>query len=225
MDTYTLLRKSVVIGIILLFFGASVVSATNKVTLKNDSLSVSNRDQIDQSHYTMCFKTYGKYNDPPIQIFINGPHYGKVNTVYTFSVGPITNPESDQFYGLWDFGDGSQGSWQGPYESGQTFSFSHAWSEPGNYTIKVKIKDSQGVESDWSAPFFIEIVQLKTGLFLGTYKNFSETSDLWIIHAQFCIVFPLNLIFNKGKTIVISKDCLFYRGLKFTIGVGGIAVV
>jgi hypothetical protein len=195
--------KGIVFGIIFLFLGASAVSAINTISSKDN----------------------GRLSYPPDPPSITGPHYGKVNTPYTFSCGPITNPEADLFYGLWDWGDGSQGSWQGPYESGQTFGYSHAWMEPGNYTIKVKLRDMYGAESDWSAPFYIEIVELKSGFLFGTYKTFSETGDLWVLQARFCIVLPSSPIFNKGNIIVISKDAQLYRGLRFVVGVGGIAVV
>jgi hypothetical protein len=45
---------------------------------------------------------------------IDGPHAGKVNTNYTFTIGPITDPEGDQFYFFLDWGDGTTSGWQGP---------------------------------------------------------------------------------------------------------------
>ncbi|MCJ7697440.1 MAG: hypothetical protein MUO73_03820, partial [Thermoplasmata archaeon] len=45
-------------------------------------------------------------NQPPNPPTITGPHYGKTNTTYTFSIGAITDPDGDQLYGLWDWGDG-----------------------------------------------------------------------------------------------------------------------
>jgi hypothetical protein len=174
--------------------------------------------------YDYAFKTYSS-NQPPNPPTISGPHYGKINTEYTFSLGPITDPDGDQFYGLWDWGDGNPSGWLGPYGSGQTVSNSHAWSEPGNYSIKVKIKDIWGAVSDWSDPFFIEIVQLKTAFFLGTFKSINQTDDLIIMQARSFIVFPSNSIFYKGRTIVLSKDYHGCLRTTFTLGVGGIVVL
>jgi len=155
---------------------------------------------------------------------ITGPHYGKINTDYTFSIGPITNPDGDQLYGFWNWGDGNTG-WLGPYDNGQTINISHAWSKPGNYTIRVKFKDIWGAESNWSDPFFIEIVKLKTIFFLGTFEPLNQTEDLIIIKSRFFMVFPSIQIFYTGRTIVMSKDYLGHFGTSFTFGIGGVAII
>jgi len=196
-------KKGCSIGILLLFFGVIFLP------------SITGSD--DQSAYCVGL--------PPNPPTITGPHYGKTNTTYTFSLGVITNPDEDLLYGLWEWGDGSPGNWLGPYISGQSIDAIYSWSKPGNYTIRVKLKDTMDVESDWSAPFYIEIVELRPGLFLGSYKNFIGTDDLWVLQARFCIVVPSNSIVNRGDTIVISKDSRFYRGLRFIVGTGGVAVV
>jgi PKD domain len=164
-------------------------------------------------------------SSPPIPPIIDGPYYGKTNTTYTFFLGPITDPDGDQLYCLFDWGDGNISGWFGPYNSGQTVSLSHVWSEPGNYTINVKLKDSYGAESDWSAPFFITIVQLKKAFFLGTFESLNQTEDLFIIEPRFFIVFPSYQIFYREGTIVISKDFHGYPGTTFTLGVGDVAIL
>ena len=158
-------------------------------------------------------------NNPPN---ITGPHYGKTNTSYTFFLGPITE---DHFYSLWDWGDGSSSEWLGPYISGVAVNASHAWSEPGTYTIKVKLKDTNGTESNWSAPFFITIVQLKPAFFLGSFDSFNQTADLLIMEGRTFIVFPSLPIFHKGETIVISKNYLGHVGTSFILGIGGTAIL
>jgi hypothetical protein len=164
-------------------------------------------------------------NQPPNPPTITGPHYGKTNTTYTFSLGAITDPEQDQLFCLFDWGDGDTSGWLGPYDSGVTVNASYAWREPGNYTVRVKLKDSYGAESDWSAPFFITIVQLKTAFFLGTFKPLNQTEDLIVIESRFFIVFPSHLILHRGEIIVLSKEYFGYHGKMFTIGMGGIAIL
>jgi len=173
-----------------------------------------------------CFKTYGYgfMNNPPNPPTIQGPHYGKTNTTYTFSLGAITDPEGDQLYCLWDWGDGNTSGWLGPLNSGETVNASHAWKEPGTYAIRVKLKDSYGAESDWSAPFSIVIVRLKTAFFLGIFKSINQTDDLIIIQTGPFIILPSKQIFYIRRTIVISKDYLGYFGISFTLGVGGVAI-
>jgi hypothetical protein len=55
-------------------------------------------------------------------------------------------------YYLWDWGDGNNSGWLGPYSSGITVIAWHIWETKGNYVIKVKAKDKHGAESNWSDP-------------------------------------------------------------------------
>ena len=96
-------------------------------------------------------------NQPPAPPTINGPEYGTINTSYTFSIGAIIDPDGDQLYCQWDWGDGKTNIWLGPYNSGEPVSASHVWREPWNYSIRVRLKDSYGAGSIWSEPFKITI--------------------------------------------------------------------
>lgn len=164
-------------------------------------------------------------NQPPNPPTIVGPRYGKINTVYTFSLGPITDPDGDQLYVLWDWGDGTTSGWVGPYNSGVTvMNTTHVWSNAGTYTIRVKLKDGYGAESEWSS-FVIEIVELKKAFFLGRFENLSSTEDLVILKVQSLLAFPSNPIIIKGGMIAISKDYRGRSGKAFIIGVGGFSIL
>ena len=78
-----------------------------------------------------------------------GPSSGYTNTSYTFETS-TTDPDGDDLYYLFDWGDGSNSGWIGPYSSGSTASASHSWNEPGTYEVKVKAKDVLGLQSEWS---------------------------------------------------------------------------
>jgi|GEM_PF-711948 len=84
-----------------------------------------------------------------------GPHSGIVNDTYTFMTSTM-DPESQQVYYLWSWGD-MNGTWIGPFDSGATTQATHAWDNAGNYSVKVKAKDAQGMESGWSDPLQINI--------------------------------------------------------------------
>ncbi len=87
----------------------------------------------------------------------NGPTHGTINREYTFS-SVSTDPNNDQIYYMFNWGDGTSSAWLGPYSSGLTASASHSWSSIGNYNIIVKAKDINGATSDWSEPQTITIV-------------------------------------------------------------------
>jgi hypothetical protein len=174
--------------------------------------SIKNSEKnTNDSNYSLTIFTKISENQPLTPPNITGPHYGKINTWYTFSLGLITE---DQFYISWNWGDGSSSEWFGPYYSGATINASHAWSKPGNYTIKIKLRDNNGTESE-STPFSITIVKLKLAFFLGFFENFNQTDDLLIMEGRTFIVFPSHSILYKGEIIVISKGYLGHLGASF----------
>ena len=73
----------------------------------------------------------------------------------------LVNPDGDEIYFYWDFGDGSNSGWLGPYSSGATVSTSHTWDEKGDYEIKVRSKDPRGALSEWSDPLPITMPRVK----------------------------------------------------------------
>jgi len=75
---------------------------------------------------------------------------------YTFS-STATEPDAEQVYYAWDWGDGNYSYWLGPYSSGETSKAYYSWENEGNYNIRVKAKDVYGGESIWSDPLSITI--------------------------------------------------------------------
>src|SRR5512135_2676912 len=50
--------------------------------------------------------------------------------------------------------------WIGPFTSGETASLTHTWYAIGNYSVMVKAKDPEGLESGWSEESLISIIAL-----------------------------------------------------------------
>jgi|GEM_PF-2516114 len=97
-------------------------------------------------------------NDPPATPSApSGPSDGIPESVYSFS-SSTTDPESDDVYYLFDWGDGSDSGWLGPYSSGDPVSADHAWFTAGMHDVKVKAKDTFDGESDWSAVSTFEVI-------------------------------------------------------------------
>ena len=88
----------------------------------------------------------------------DGPEQWIEHEEATFS-SSTTDPEGDSIYYLFDWGNGNNSGWVGPYESGQTGKASNIWTELGNYEIRVAAKDQNGVQSNWSEPALISIVE------------------------------------------------------------------
>ena len=90
----------------------------------------------------------------------NGPTKNSAKKEHTYTA-ITTDPEGDEIYYLFDWGDGSYSGWVGPYESDETASASHKWNEQGNYQIRVKAKDEHGKMSDWSPALPISMAKGK----------------------------------------------------------------
>ncbi|MFE3845951.1 PKD domain-containing protein, partial [Thermoplasmatota archaeon] len=83
-----------------------------------------------------------------------GETEGKADTEYIYSTS-ATDPDNDQLLYLWDWGDGTNSGWLGPYNSGATITASNSWSNENTYEIKVMVKDPDGLQSDWSDPLSV----------------------------------------------------------------------
>lgn len=86
----------------------------------------------------------------------DGPDTGSKDVEYTFT-GVTTDPEDDQVYYMFDWGDTTFSDWEGPYDSGDEGSSTHAYTGIGTFNVLVKAKDSNGGESAWSAAHPIAI--------------------------------------------------------------------
>jgi hypothetical protein len=94
---------------------------------------------------------------PEIPIQPIGPTNGTTGFTYEFTTRS-TDPNNDHLLYLWDWGDGNFSDWIGPYPSGLNITTNYSWNQGGNYSIKVKTKDTYGTESDWSPTLNMHIV-------------------------------------------------------------------
>jgi len=86
----------------------------------------------------------------------NGPPSGKINEEYTYT-SSTTDPDNDQLYYLFSWGDGTDSGWIGPYESEEECEASHTWNKKGDYDVKVRAKDTSDLLSEWSDPLKISM--------------------------------------------------------------------
>jgi hypothetical protein len=87
---------------------------------------------------------------------IDGPSEGEIDVEYAFTA-ITTDPEEHDIYYFFDWGDGTDSGWLGPYASGDEGEAIHAWEEVGTYEVTVKAKDIYDSESEFSTPLEITI--------------------------------------------------------------------
>lgn len=102
----------------------------------------------------------------------SGASSGFIEISYSYSTSTIDS-DNDEVYYLFDWGDETNTTWIGPYNSGGSCIGTHSWNNSGTYDIKVKAKDTNNDESSWSSALTIEI-QNETQIPEGQTENISE---------------------------------------------------
>ncbi len=120
----------------------------------------------------------------------NGPSNGKINEELTFFTS-TTDQDKDNIYYLFDWDDGSNSGWLGPYDSGEEIEVSYVWTEKGSYEVKVKARDVHGGKSDWSDPLVVSMP-----------KNKVINSGFFELIKNYPFIFPLFRIFLNLKGVI-----------------------
>jgi len=120
----------------------------------------------------------GNNNPPQEPTTPIGPTTGGTNIEYIYST-TTTDPDADPVWYQWNFGAYTT-NWFGPYSSGATVQTPYAWAASGTYEVKVKAKDQNQLESDWSAPLVVTILDLKPLLRIDAVNGglFAITADI-----------------------------------------------
>ncbi len=114
---------------------------------------------VDNGPTQRCDITIYGNLPPAIPSQPSGPTEGYKDVSYTYSTN-TTDPDGDDVYYWFDWGEGTNSGWVGPYTSGVTGSASNSWSSYGTYKVKAKAKDTHGAELGtlWSDKLTITIV-------------------------------------------------------------------
>lgn len=129
-------------------------------TNNNELLITGHTDSIGYGSYDMLvIKTdiNGNSNQQPEKPSKPiGITSGKIEEEYVYSTSAI-DPENEDVFYFFDWGDDTNSGWLGPYESGETCDAPNIWNNEGNYQIRVKARDINGGESEWSDPLEISM--------------------------------------------------------------------
>jgi len=135
--------------------GTKILTLSSLTYSTTYTIWVNATDPSGSGQYTRAWYTFTTYqqgnNAPNKPETPTGETNGNINTLYTYTTSTI-DLDGNPVYYLWDWGDGTQSTWFGPYTSGATINTTHTWTKKGSYSIKVKAKDTLDAESDWSDP-------------------------------------------------------------------------
>jgi hypothetical protein len=177
---------------------------------KEDNLPIIGRSCIRWVYYeTNLFgdpslKFIDDANHPPEKPQTpSGPLSGVTGVNYLFS-SVSTDPDSgDQLYYQWDWGDNVSG-WFGPYASGLSVETTHMWMTAGDYQVKVKAKDSNELESEWSDATTIQVSKpaIEIGSISGGLKIKAEIKNTGSVNFT-----DINwTIVVKGGLVLVGKS-------------------
>jgi len=151
--------------------------AQNTLYLDNEHSSCIILPEIDQ----------GQTSSPPTKpTKPKGPRLIRFDTFHEYS-SLTTDPESEEIYILFDWGDGTSSGWLGPYNSGEKVKAIHKWTTKGTFEIKAKAKDVTGAQSEWSDPLSVTM-----------FKNKNMNYKIILNFLNKCIIFS-NFMKNLYK--------------------------
>jgi hypothetical protein len=86
----------------------------------------------------------------------SGPTKGIIGVEYKYST-KTSDPNDNKVFYCFNWDDGTDSGWIGPYYSGETCTSNHIWYDNGSYEVRVKAKDFYNLESDLSDPLNVII--------------------------------------------------------------------
>ena len=124
---------------------------------------------------------------------INGATSGSAGKekYYNFSA---TDPDGDNISYCIDWGDESEEFCIGPFPSGEEITSSHSWNEEGDYTLRVKARDTYGAESNYAT---LQVSMPKTNKFNRPFLKFIENHpNMFPMLEKLLVFFELILNFD-----------------------------
>jgi hypothetical protein len=124
-----------------------------------------------------------------------------------------TDPDDDQVLYMFNWGDGTNSTWVGPYNSGVAGTAKHTYTNVGNFSVLAKAKDINGAESGWSEAHIIvisegapilEIQTLKGGLF-KIKTSIKNTGTLPANNVQWSIILTGGAFIGKNTSGTITS--------------------
>jgi len=123
------------------------------------------------------------YNYPPNEPSIDGPSSGYVNESYSFTI-VATDNDGDAIKYFISWGDGTTTETDF-LPNGTSIELNHSWSQPGNYTISVKVYDNSTYSGEVKWKINVSAQQLAGG---------REDIAIYLLIAVMALLITVNVI-------------------------------
>jgi len=140
--------------------GNEIISSWDEPGTYEISLKVTDDEGRYDTDDTAVIINPGENHAPEKPETPQGPTSGNTGNSYTYTTS-TTDPDGDQVYYKFDWGDGTSSGWLGPYDSGEEAQANHIWANRGSYPVKVKARDVHDEESVWSDPLSVAMPKSK----------------------------------------------------------------
>ncbi|MBN1280764.1 MAG: right-handed parallel beta-helix repeat-containing protein [Candidatus Thermoplasmatota archaeon] len=141
-------------------------------------------------------------HQPPGLPLISGPSTAGKDILLNFTA-TTTDPNGEQIYYQWDWGDGNISDWLGPYNSGEPIITNHSWANYSSYEVLARAKDVNGSEGNWSKP---HVISIASQLELSNIKRGYIYFRLFSINRSFFYSYFLD---SLGVSAIVTNNELF----------------
>lgn len=136
----------------------SVVINTSSVSTGHYTCSIMIDSNGGDDFYNFTVSVVAVINTAPTTPVVNGPKSAAQGEASEYNC-VSTDPNGDQIYYNFSWGDGSFSSWRGPFDAGERCQVSHVWAGKGVFEVRVQAMDTNisSKKSNWSEPIMIGI--------------------------------------------------------------------
>jgi hypothetical protein len=170
------------------FFKALFTENIKELGAANHYSKEDNIWRINQNGYRWAFYQTNLFGDPNLRVKDpndvapakptrpSGPTNAKIGEEHIYKTSSTISTGGDLYY-LFDWGDDTNSGWVGPFESGTEAEASHSWEKQGDYEIRVKAKNINDVQSEWSDPLPVSMPKNKF-IYYNLFINFINKNSL-----------------------------------------------
>jgi hypothetical protein len=88
-------------------------------------------------------------DNPPNIPTLTGIVNGKIGQPHMYNCS-AADMDGDSVFYWFDWDDGTNSGWMGPFPPGTLFHMNHTWSAKGTYQVRAKAKDIYNMEGSWA---------------------------------------------------------------------------